>query len=189
MRSLAELYVAMRTSTGEDINGLMFFAQIATKAMLAVLSMPVLGLIVLQERLLARSSQRAEYYADHLSATVAGQRAAVSMLEKLRLARVAVSALGTAVIRRDEDIWAASRAWLAARTAEDQARLPAHEAATPHRSDASHPPTASRVAAVRTRAYGGDVLVSDRAEAARIDGELASVLPQVTRAIRDHAVS
>lgn len=189
LRSLVDLYVTLRTTSGEQETLIGMVVSALSRLVTWVLAMPVLGLVLLQERLLAQSGQRAEYYADHLAAGIAGPAHTMSMLEKLRLAEPAMAALGTAVIRRDEDIWASGRAWLAGRSAADQARLSAHDEASPHRIDASHPKTRLRVGAIRARAYGGDVLVLNSSESARIDGELVPLLPGVTREIRDAARS
>jgi Zn-dependent protease with chaperone function len=187
--SLGSLGELSRTlvSRGASTDGeglLVMVSAAAAQVMLRVLSLPVIGLGMLQERLLAQSGQRAEYYADHLSAEVAGAAHAVGSLGKIRLASGSMISLRAATIRRESDIWAAQREWLRGRTAEDHARVVAAEEAEPHRVDASHPPTGLRMRAVRSRVYGGDVLVSNTAEMAVVDRELQPYLRDLAQAYR-----
>jgi hypothetical protein len=74
------------------------------------------GLTDDQERLLAQTTQRAEYYADQLAERAAGSRAAMSALGTTRFAEACLRELQTSVIRRAPDIWVATRPLLRSAT-------------------------------------------------------------------------
>ncbi|MBM7772166.1 Zn-dependent protease with chaperone function [Actinokineospora baliensis] len=142
----------------------------------ALVSSPLLGLLRLQEKLLLAASQRAEFYADHLAATVAGADAQVSLLRKLHLAEPAMRALRTGITRGDTDIWADSRAWLT-----DLGPVVVEDGES---TDSTHPPTDRRVAALLGRAYGPAAVVSTVEDARRADHELAPAARDVVSALR-----
>lgn len=185
--SLGELRAALLIGPSSTGHVMTIIGSALSRIFLAVAALPVFGMGLVQERLLARSSQRAEYFADHLAATIAGVTHTTSMLDKLRLSRGAMIALRAALLRKENDIWAVERAWRDARTAEDKARTIAADDAKPHTVDATHPRTALRIAALRARAYGGDTLVSGRADAEATDRELAPLLRDVIDGLRSQS--
>ncbi|MCG8920603.1 M48 family metallopeptidase [Actinokineospora sp. PR83] len=167
--SLRELHGAMRVSP-DDMGPVLGFL---SALVLSVVSLPVLGVLAVQERLLARSGQRAEYYADDLSARLAGTRAVTSLLAKVELGEPAVDALRTALNRGESDIWAAQRAWLAARPA-------AEVLEGPHRVDATHPPTFLRISALGERPCREPALVL----AGDLDAEIRPLLKRLADDLR-----
>ncbi len=190
LRSLGELHRAMRPAplVGADDVGLVALAQAISRGLMWLLSLPILGLFMVQERLLAQSGQRCEYYADHLAAQVAGKLATRSMLAMLKLAGPCMRALNTSVVRRDPDIWAAGRTWLTTLTDAERADMSARADAERSSIDATHPPTRLRISAIDSRTYPGETLTSGEAEMAAIDAELTSMLKPVTDIIRALAI-
>lgn len=190
LRSLAELHSAMRPTriVGVQDGGVVALAQAISDGLMWLLSWPILGLFMVQERLLAVSGQRSEYYADHLAAQVAGSSATRSTLAMLRLAGPCMRALNTSVIRRDPDIWAASRTWLTTLTEAERAEMSARADAQQGGIDATHPPTRLRISAIDSRTYTGETLSSDQAETAAIDAELTPLLRPLTETIRAAAI-
>ncbi|GLZ43684.1 M48 family metallopeptidase [Actinokineospora sp. NBRC 105648] len=175
--SLAELYRTLRTDPGDSGDTLAAVGSTLARAATFVLSLPVLGLLLAQDRLLGQAGQRAEYFADHLAADLAGVEATRSALAKLRFSGGVVRNLRTAVLRRDHDVWAASRTWLA--TAEPDPRPE-----QPHRVDAGHPRTELRVDALAARQYGPAKVISTRHDAAAMDRELEPHLREIVSALR-----
>lgn len=171
--SLAELYVTLRSETHTDWDGGIVAVGVAfSRFVMWVLSWPILGLILIQERFLAQSGQRAEYYADHLAAELAGSAATRAMLDLVRLAGPCMRDLHTAVVRGDPDVLAVNRAWLAGLADADRALMIERVESEPHRVDSTHPPTRMRMAAIERRDYGADVLTASSADADAIDEEL-----------------
>ncbi|SDC97435.1 M48 family metallopeptidase [Actinokineospora iranica] len=165
LHSLTELHQAMQVRT-----------PLAARIALGVLALPVRGILTIQERLLAHSGQHAEYFADHLSARLAGADAACSTLEKLDEATAAMAAIRTALVRGDPDIWAASRTWQETRTPTKPTEK--------HRIDATHPATSLRIAALASRDYGGPAVICGKGESDLIDTELAPFTQAITNALR-----
>ncbi|GAA2972641.1 M48 family metallopeptidase [Actinokineospora diospyrosa] len=177
LNALVEAIHALRGDLTDDEQGLAAFGATLGRAVGFVVSLPLLGLLRLQERLLLSSSRRAEYHADHLAVTVAGAAAVVSLLHKAHLEDRALRALRTALVRRDPDPWATARAWLA-----DLGPITVPEGDS---TDSTHPPTERRIAAVLARSYPAPTFVSTVEEARRADHEMAPALRDVVSLLRE----
>ncbi|MBM7772165.1 Zn-dependent protease with chaperone function [Actinokineospora baliensis] len=140
-----------------------------------LLTFPMLALMAAQDRLLLRSSRRAELYADHLAARVAGAAALVSLLRKTHLGDRAVDDLLAAVRREDDDVWAAQLVCLEGL---DEVVIGDEDS-----TDSTHPSTRERIDAVAGREYGPAVVEGED----ELDGELAEQLPAVLTELRDAA--
>jgi Zn-dependent protease with chaperone function len=190
LSSLVELYRFLRDGPGRSAGGsvLVEVAEVAARLLMRLLSWPLLAIILIQERLLAQSGQRAEYYADQLAVRLAGARAVVSALETTDFADACLQELHTAVIRRDPDIWAACRAWLAEMSTADRERILERAGSERPRVDATHPPTRLRIAAIGVQAQTAETLQPDGTESDAIDAELRGVIKAVTEDIRARAI-
>jgi hypothetical protein len=134
-----------------------------------------------------RQGLSAEYYADALSARVAGTDAASSMLERLLLAEACDRRLHhVAKFDKSADPWNALAAYATAIPALEverqrrlgRLRLPA--------IDASHPPTQLRADLVRALPYETAKVVIDQGRAAAIDRELAGSVNAATKLLRSY---
>lgn len=123
-----------------------------------------------------RTSQRAEYLADYLAATVGGTEAMLSLLEKMYLDRsVAVAVQRVSLTGGKDSVFAAIREQvgkLPARELERLRRLSLREEA---RIDMTHPPTSYRVAFMRQHAIGAPKVALSEAEIERIEAELRAL--------------
>ncbi|WP_344877022.1 M48 family metallopeptidase [Nonomuraea antimicrobica] len=167
------------------------------ESLLAVVGLPVRGLIAVMELLLYRSSQRAEYRADELAAQVAGVPAMNSCLDSLvTRADPAVRFLDTSVtVTKTDELWTALRA--AVDTLPDSERERRRRAARlgELRVDQTHPPTYLRMEWVaslpysegRVRAAGLTGAESEGVEL--MDGELGTVARRVAHAVKEDARS
>lgn len=189
LNSLTELYRFLREGPSPGGGNLLVeVAEALARLFMWLLSWPLLAIILIQERLLAQSGQRAEYYADQLAARLAGARAAVSVLETTNFADACLQELHTAVIRRDSDIWAASRTWFTTMSPADRQRILERAGPQQPRVDATHPPTRLRIAAIGTQAHTTETLHPDATESDAIDTELRAMIKPVTETIRARAV-
>lgn len=151
------------------------------EGLLAVLGVPVRVLIFLLERLLYRSSQRAEYRADEMQAQVAGSAAALSLLDVLTARAHAVSAFlssGTVAIGT-ANLWAALRSHLA----EAEEPAPAEE----DRVDSTHPPTYLRIRHLQDLPHLEPRVTPTTMDL--IEEELAGTAERVARIVREDAQS
>ncbi|MGP3936030.1 M48 family metallopeptidase [Nonomuraea sp. KM88] len=161
------------------------------ESLLALLGLPVRGLIAAMELLLHRASQRAEYRADAMAARVAGVPATASLLDAtVTRAASALWFLETSALTVKPE-----RLWTALRTSADavpdseleRRRRAAHLEEL--RVDSTHPPTYLRMEWVATLPYReARVAAGDAARGA--DGaELDAAASRVARAIRENAQS
>ena len=111
----------------------------------------VAGVLMVQERLLAQTTQRAEYYADLLAVRAAGSEAAIKGLRTSWFGERCMRELMTLVIRRDADIWVATRRWYAGLPEGERVKVIERAEVKRHRLDSTHPPTGMRIAAIESR--------------------------------------
>ncbi|MEV0830818.1 M48 family metallopeptidase [Nonomuraea rubra] len=164
-------------------------ARLIAESLLAILGLPVRGLMAAMELLLYRSSQRAEYRADELGARVAGAPAMTSLLDALNTR--APSAMGflrtSAHTTKPENLWTALRIAVDALPASELERRRRAARLEELRVDSTHPPTYLRMEWVAALPYEqGRVPATD---GPAIDKELESVALQVAQAIRENAQS
>jgi heat shock protein HtpX len=102
--------------------------------------------------LLWRDAQRAEYLADYLAAQVAGTEATLSMLDKMHLGRMVTGVAQRWAISTDPgDLFGELRELASTMPEHERRRLRAVARLEASRLDASHPPTAFRVALLEQR--------------------------------------
>lgn len=179
LHSLSELRTVTRFGwrPGDGIS------RFIAEGLLAVLGVPVRVLIFLLERLLYRSSQRAEYRADEMQAQVAGSAAALSLLDVLTARAHAAGAFlsSSTVAIGTANLWAALRSHLAEAEAEEPA--PAEE----DRVDSTHPPTYLRIRHLQDLPHLEPRVTPTTM--ALIEEELAGTAERVARIVREDAQS
>lgn len=136
--------------------------------------------------LLWRNAQRAEYFADQLAARASGTPAMLSALEKLHYSGAAqISAQTIALRDRNRSVIASVRDQVAAMPAHELERIRRSEVLEASRLDASHPPTAYRIALLQAHPAEQPQVFISEAEAAQLERELAQVEPGIQRALID----
>lgn len=145
------------------------------------------GLSWLLTVLAGRQGLAAEYYADALSARVAGTDAASSSLERMLLAGACTRQLHhIAKFDRSADPWSGVAAYAASIPALElerqrrlgRLRLPA--------IDSSHPPSQLRADLLRALPYETAKVVPDQGRTAAIDRELAGPIAGATKLLRSY---
>jgi heat shock protein HtpX len=128
-----------------------------------------------------RESQRAEYLADHLAATIGGTQAAVSAFAKLQHGNAMWRLVRTAAVGQPEtDILQELRRAVALDTGNSAAA--ADERRIDHYPlESTHPPTPYRIRALRARPALEPAVVLTQAETERLDRELEAFAPAVQR--------
>jgi len=139
--------------------------------------------------LVYRESQRAEYLADRLAATVAGGAATRSMLQALSLTEAADAAMHRAALQgRLTDLPALLRDFRRDLPAAEVEGWLERSRSEGWRVDATHPPTAMRIDMLaHFPEHDSTRLLSD-AEEQQIDAELARLLPDIQRELINHYV-
>jgi Zn-dependent protease with chaperone function len=178
IHALSEFYGAIAP---EDFGGESNWSQLAIFDRMVnvahwIVSRPVLGVLWLEFLLLRRDSQRAEYLADALAASVGGSAAVVRLQEKLLLQSTFMSAVQRAVHGRSEEtdlfeLLVAQVDCIPARERERRRRLARLESA---RLGESHPPTAKRIELLEARSPVEPQLTASSEDAAAVDAELIS---------------
>lgn len=139
--------------------------------------------------LVLRQSQRAEYLADRLAATVSGTLAMQSALEKTYLAQVVDTAVHRHVIaKRDDPLEPTLQEARASVSEQDIHRFREQSTAESWQVDSTHPPTALRTAmlALGTPLPAMELLTP--AEQALLDTEFASLIASQQREIINRKV-
>lgn len=134
-----------------------------------------------------RESQRAEYLADGHAASTAGADAVISGWEKSHLAEVAdrVSQATTDEHWLNNSLWEELRRRAAELPDRERERSRRAGALLGTRLDATHPPTAWRIALVRSRPSSTAPLRMTNAEAAEMDAEIRSVERRIQNEVID----
>jgi Zn-dependent protease with chaperone function len=190
VRALGELYAVLAP---EDFGGAREWSELAFFERLVNLlhwlaSRPVLALLWVEFHLLIRDSQRAEYLADALAASVAGSAAAVKLQEKLLLESTFRSVVQRAAHDRSDggDLFAALAHAVASIPDREQERRRRVARLEDARLGDTHPPTAKRIELVEGRNVAKARLVASVEEAAAVDAELASLRGPMQRKLVDH---
>jgi Zn-dependent protease with chaperone function len=178
IRALSEFYEVLAP---EDFGGAREWSELAIFDRMVnfvqwIISRPVLALLLLEFHLLLRDSQRAEYLADALSASVAGSPAAVRLQEKLLLESTFRSVVQRAVHDRSDetdlfDTLVTMVGRIPERERERRRRVARLEDA---RLEDTHPPTAKRIELIEGRGALDPQLIGSPEDAAAVDAELAS---------------
>lgn len=132
-----------------------------------------------------RDGQRREYYADELSAHVAGSTAAVELLEMILLGEFAQDTLVRTVrFQRTLDPWQALRGAVAGVPPTERERLAHNARRTLGRIDSTHPPTQLRADLLRGRPDRQPRVTVGADTAAAIEQELAPARARLARELR-----
>ncbi|MEV0150217.1 MULTISPECIES: M48 family metallopeptidase [unclassified Nonomuraea] len=160
-----------------------------TECLHALLGVPVRGVILLQEFLLYRSSQHAEYRADEMQARTAGTEAAASLLDVLTTrAESAGRFLGSSTVAVGTgNLWAALRTAVDAVPDAELERRREAARAEKTRVDATHPPTYLRARRVLALPYAEPRVSAPPME--QIEEELRKAAESVARSLRENAQS
>ena len=179
VRTLAEWHAVLRTpgrhqtwgSLGEGLEAL---GELVAAAALGLLRAGVERLIDLESSLRYVSQQRAEYFADLLSARVASTSAAISMLDHLFIARLGAQAVYYAARRDEADVWKIERRFLDELSPKEWERLRRLHARRGTRIDATHPPTNLRIELLRQQVDLPGTITLSAADSHAIEAELDS---------------
>lgn len=141
--------------------------------------LPVLGLLWVFDALLGEASQRAEYRADLIAASISGSEAAVSGLDKLHFADLLEFAL-----QKQRSNAERPHAFLELRHAWDHLKLDQWERRRAEvaqhrlRLDSSHPPTTDRIEVVKRHALPATLILSAE-RVRRIENELTPFVARI----------
>ncbi|WP_181448883.1 M48 family metallopeptidase [Nonomuraea aridisoli] len=165
--------------------------RLVAEALLAVLGLPVRGLIVAMELLLYRSSQRAEYRADELAARAAGTTATISLLDALitRVESVRYFLEASVIATKTDGLWAAIRSQAESLPESERERRRRAARLEELRVDRTHPPTYLRMSRLAALPYEEGRVRHAQEPADTIDTELTPLATRVAKAIRENAQS
>ncbi len=167
--------------------GVVGLAALPANLMLLALAKLAYGTAYLVALLSWRESQRAEYLADHLAATVAGTPATIALFEKLHLTSTYERAVQGLAVNPDKDFVAEFQQRVAVvpdRERERMRRLARLEGA---RLDATHPPTPDRVGALRQHPPSIQLVTLSHSRSQQIDAELQSFRAAAQQRLADEA--
>jgi Zn-dependent protease with chaperone function len=127
--------------------------------------------------LLWRESQRAEYLADNLAASVSGTEAMLSMLEKLHFRRTFLVVLRRVTLRKDEgcEFFEELRQSVAGVPERELERIRRVEKLDNSRLDLTHPPTVNRIELLRSHYVAAPKVRFSSSDCERLDSELLSL--------------
>lgn len=154
LRTLEELHAALQVPPTREGTGSLFeliemLATLVAGAALRLVRLGIRSLYELEESLLFRSQQRAEYFADLLAARIGSSAAMIACLDRIYLARSAALAITYAARREEPDIWASERQFLDRLSAKEHERIRRLEAMAGTAVDSTHPPTNLRIALLK----------------------------------------
>jgi len=175
-------------ATGTAAGGIMSAAAPLTNAVMWVLSRPVHWLLVLQAHLLYRDSQRAEYLADDIAATVAGTAAVVALHDVLLAGPDVVAAVRRAVLTGEHanaELFADVAAAAQDPTQHEDRRRRARKER--RRLAATHPPVTSRIAVLEQRRERLEKVFLDPGREGPLRAELSTTFPAHARTLIDRA--
>ncbi|MER6514124.1 M48 family metallopeptidase [Nonomuraea sp. NPDC001636] len=164
-------------------------SRLAAECLLAVVGLPVRGLIVVLELLVHRSSQRAEYRADAIQARVGGTEAALSLMDALRSRVVPADhflVTQTLAVGR-QDLWAELRDHVCGLSETEIERLCVAAGLDELRVDRTHPPTHLRKEHLAALPYAEARVRAEAME--EIEEELALPAERVARGLKEDAQS
>ncbi|AQZ67274.1 hypothetical protein BKM31_42665 [[Actinomadura] parvosata subsp. kistnae] len=165
-------------------------ARLFAECLLALVGLPVRGLMVAMELPLHRSSQRAEYRADELGVRAAGTSAMITLLDTTTTrAPSVISFLETsALTAKPENLWTALGAAVEAVPAAELDRRREAARSEDVRWDSTHPPTYLRIERVAALPHQEGRVPAEAAGEA-VDRELGAVALHVAQAIKENARS
>jgi len=160
-------------------------AELLANAIMGLVAYIPGGALRLLSHLNWRESQRAEYLADYLAAEVAGTDAVLAMLAKLHYrGRFANAVHQLALNDRMQDLMPELRR----RLSQEDVAAALHDGAQTveqYRLDATHPPTAYRMAFLKAHVVERPQVTLSPLEVERLDRELSRFTPQVQKRLAD----
>jgi Zn-dependent protease with chaperone function len=187
--ALGEWYATLQTRRVIRQYSNVAAAELIAEKLMQLLSMIPWSVAVVLTQLSWRDSQRAEYYADELAASVAGNEATARALEKGRLSGTLRLAAQQAVHRRDSgdagDLLLGIRAKVDAMPPRERERLHRIELLPGGVADTTHPLTAYRIEFVRSLPERSPLVTCTAERSDVIDAELAPFRPEVERVLKE----
>jgi Zn-dependent protease with chaperone function len=133
-----------------------------------------------------RDSQRAEYQADLLAASVAGTPATLSLLDKLHFDQIVPETVQRVFLsQRDQNVFDDLRARAAGLPPRELERIRRVEVLEGSRLDVTHPPTSHRIAMLRARPAPNARVRLPEEQSQQIDREMATLQPAIQRDMVD----
>jgi heat shock protein HtpX len=153
-------------------------------AMFLLAGIPWLGAYALAH-LVWRGSQRAEYLADYLAATVSGTDAMVTMLDKLRLSDQFIATLRTITLNRSQrNLFDDFRQTVNLKSGLEISHTTDDEPEE-LRADATHPPTVYRIAFMRAQRVASPKIVTSPFDCEEIERELRPLQKELQEKLTD----
>ncbi len=181
--------------SGERVGGDGFVSLIAIpiEMMMYLLAKLLFGFVHLFYLLVLRQSQRAEYYADRLAASVSGATPLITALKKTYFIDLVYGALGSHALPLERGKTPEAYSLVITRALEKHyaIRLPSLETesrSNKWRADSTHPPTALRVDMLKHQPPFVSRLLSDDHEVARINEEFDRLIASKKRATMNQVI-
>lgn len=169
-----------QAGNGQPMGPLVSLVAIPFEMTLLLLSELLIRSALGVQTLVLHESQRAEYFADRLAASVASSAAMASGLEKLYLIDEADAAIRRVALTGAEEPLSGIVSQAIGRVdAQTLERHRAESRAKLHQVDATHPPTALRVEMLRRRRLLDATVELSSHENRQIDDELAALTPAI----------
>jgi heat shock protein HtpX len=189
LASLSSVIGGLAPQRTQAFRGLAVLGVLLANALLWLCRQPLRGLLALQVHLLFRDSQRAEYLADDLAASVAGTDAVIALHDST-LAATSVQTIIRRVTLTDDRAGSTLiddlRAATSASDPEKRAERRRLARAERRRLDSTHPTTTSRIAVLEQRPSRRPTVVLDAGAEAALDAELHSVLTSYAADLIDY---
>ena len=179
MRTLGEWHELLRAGRWQPGGGSVFaflemLGQLLARAIYRVLRAGIDVIFRIEEALLFRSGQRAEYFADRLAAQIGSTEALLACLDVLHLARACSLALRFAARREANDLWETERAFFRDFSPKEWERLRRLDARRGTSVDSTHPPTNLRITLLQAAPPAPGRMKISTDEAAAISNEIES---------------
>jgi Zn-dependent protease with chaperone function len=169
------------------------FAEVAGTAIMQVFAASVYFIAAILGHLLWRNSQRAEYLADHKAAWVAGTTPVVTLFNRLYLGEVLSIAVRKAARAYDShqfvDVFAEFKQRVIAMPESEQRRINLLLRQTTSRLDATHPPTAHRIAVLEAHPVSSPSVRLTPDLWSRIQTDLAAIYSPTQKRLIDSYIN
>jgi heat shock protein HtpX len=157
----------------------------ANVVMFGLAQIPRLGVYLLIH-LIWRDSQRAEYLADYLAATVSGTKAHLTLLDKSHMHSMVDLLVQTTALKQEQpDLFAELQGKVAQIPARERERIRRVAQLQESRLDTTHPPTAYRMAFLQSHFLDEARFILDSDDHERLEQELATLRPEIQQQLID----
>jgi heat shock protein HtpX len=157
----------------------------ANVVMFGLAQIPRLGVYLLIH-LIWRDSQRAEYLADYLAATVSGPKAHLTLLDKSHMHSMVDLLVQTTALKQEQpDLFAELQGKVAQIPARERERIRRVAQLQESRLDTTHPPTAYRMAFLQSHFLDEARFILDSDDHERLEQELATLRPEIQQQLID----